>query len=169
MPSAAGVISNAGVGEAIGNMFTGNLDFQRQDYFFNKQIAANNAQAVADRQFTARQNELTRAFNAAEAEKARAFQEEQSKTQYLRAADQLKQLGINPAVLFIFKTMLPNNFVKVDALGTFTTTNFKRFKNFSSLRIHKHLIRNFTSTNKRISITFIRYINRNYFLGIQTH
>lgn len=99
MPSADGVISNAGLGDAIGNAFTGNLDFQRQEYFFNKQIAANNALAAADRDFTARQNELTRAFNAAEAEKARAFQEEQSKTQYLRAADQLKQLGINPAVL----------------------------------------------------------------------
>lgn len=99
MPSAGGVISNAGFGDAIGNAFTGNLDFQRQEYLFDKQIAANNAQAAADRLFTARQNELTRAFNAAEAEKARAFEHEQSKTQYLRAADQLKQLGINPAVL----------------------------------------------------------------------
>lgn len=99
MSSTGGLVSNAGIGDAIGNAFTGNLDFQRQEYFFNKQIAANNALAAQDRQFTARQNELSRAFNAAEAEKARAFQEEQSKTQYLRAADQLKQLGINPAVL----------------------------------------------------------------------
>lgn len=99
MPSVGGVISNAGFGDAIGNAFTGNLDFQRQEYLFDKQIAANNALAAQDRLFTARQNELTRAFNAAEAEKARAFQQEQSKTQYLRAADQLRQLGINPAVL----------------------------------------------------------------------
>lgn len=99
MPSAGGMMSNAGFGSAFHNWFTGNLDFQRQEYLFDKQIAANNAQAVSDRLFTARQNELTRAFNAAEAEKARAFQQEQSKTQYLRAADQLKQLGINPAVL----------------------------------------------------------------------
>lgn len=97
--TAGSALGNAGVGAAFGNMFTGNLDFQRQDYLFDKQVAANNAQAAADRQFTARQNELTRAFNAAEAEKARAFEQEQSKTQYLRAAEQLKQLGINPAVL----------------------------------------------------------------------
>lgn len=106
MPSGSGLISNAGsalgnagADDAIGNAFTGNLDFQRQEYLFDKQVAANNAQAAADREFTARQNELTRAFNAAEAEKARAFSKEQSETQYLRAADQLKKLGINPAVL----------------------------------------------------------------------
>ncbi len=95
----SGDVSNAGVGAGLGNMFTGNLDFQRQEYLFDKQIAANNAQAAADRLFTDQQNSFTRAFNAAEAEKARAFQLAQSKTQYLRAADQLKQLGINPAVL----------------------------------------------------------------------
>ena len=106
MATAGGVISNAGsalgnadLGDAFGNTFTGNLDFQRQEYLFDKQVAANNAAAAADRQFTAQQNELSRAFNAAEAEKARAFQQKQSETQYLRAAEQLKQLGINPAVL----------------------------------------------------------------------
>lgn len=92
-------LSNAGAGAVLGNMFTGNLDFQRQQYLFDKQIAANNATAAADRQFTAEQNALNRAFNASEAQKARDFQNEQSRSQYLRAAEQLKQLGINPAVL----------------------------------------------------------------------
>ena len=92
-------LSNAGAGEAFGNTFTGNLDFQRQQYLFNKQIAANNAAAAADRQFTSEQNALNRAFNAEQTEKLMKFQDEQSRTQYLRAAEQLKQLGINPAVL----------------------------------------------------------------------
>lgn len=103
MPTGIG-FNNAGfgdadLGDAIGNAFTGNLDFHRQEYLFNRQVAANNAAARDDRAFTAQQNELNRAFNAAEAEKARAFSKEQSETQYLRAADQLKKLGINPAVL----------------------------------------------------------------------
>lgn len=81
-------LGNADIGSSLGNLFTGNLDFQRQDYLFDKQVAANNAAAEADR-----------AFNAAEAQKARDWQDQQSRTQYLRAAEQFKQLGINPAVL----------------------------------------------------------------------
>ncbi len=92
-------LSNAGAGAGFGNMFTGNLDFQRQGYLFDKQVAANNAAAVADRSFTAEQNALTRAFNAEWVQKQMNFQDKQSRTQYLRAAAQLRQLGINPAVL----------------------------------------------------------------------
>lgn len=86
-------------GDWINNAFTGNIDFKRQKYLYDKQVAANNATAAADRNFAASQNALTRAFNAAEAQKDRDFQQKQSETQYLRAASQLKQLGINPAVL----------------------------------------------------------------------
>ena len=92
-------LSNAGVGDALGNLFSGNLDFQRQSYFFDKQVAANNASAASDRRFTAEQNALNRAFNAEQVEKQMKFQDEQSRTQYLRAAEQLRRLGINPAVL----------------------------------------------------------------------
>lgn len=86
-------------GDWINNAFTGNIDFKRQQYLYRQQVVANNATAAADRQFAAYQNALTRAFNAAEARKDRDFQQKQSETQYLRAASQLKQLGINPAVL----------------------------------------------------------------------
>ena len=106
MPSGVGFsnvdisgLSNAGVCAGFGNMFTGNLDFQRQNYLFNRQVAANNAAAAADRSFTAGQNALNRAFNAEWAQKQMDFQDKQSRTQYLRAAEQLKELGINPAVL----------------------------------------------------------------------
>lgn len=97
MPTSSGVISNdpraaslsnAGLGEGIGNTFTGNLDFARQLDLFQKQNSFNTAAAAADR-----------AFNAAEAQKARDWQDWQNRTQYLRAAEQFKQLGINPAVL----------------------------------------------------------------------
>jgi phosphoribosylcarboxyaminoimidazole (NCAIR) mutase len=84
MPSGVGFsnvdisgLSNAGVGAGFGNMFTGNLDFQRQNYLFDRQVAANNAAAAADRAFASQQNELTRAFNASEAQKARDFQDRQ--------------------------------------------------------------------------------------------
>lgn len=86
--SGADSLSNAGLGAGIGNSFTGNLDFQRQLALLSKQNYYNVASAQADR-----------AFNAAEAQKAREWQEQQNRTQYLRAAEQFKQLGINPAVL----------------------------------------------------------------------
>lgn len=92
-------LSNAGAGSGWDNMFTGNLDFQRQSYLFNRQVAANNAFAAEDRRFTADQNDMNRAFNAEMMQKQMDFQDKQSRTQYLRAAEQLKQLGINPAVL----------------------------------------------------------------------
>lgn len=92
-------LSNAGAGASLGNVFTGNLDFQRQNYMFDRQVAANNAAAAADRGFTAEQNALNRAFNAEQVDKQIKFQDVQSRSQYLRAAEQLKQLGINPAVL----------------------------------------------------------------------
>ena len=101
-PSSSGISgspSNAGLGAALDNHFTGNLDFYRQTYLFDKQVAANNAAAASDRKFTAEQNALNRAFNAEQVQKLMNFQDEQSRTQYLRAAEQLKQLGINPAVL----------------------------------------------------------------------
>lgn len=86
--SGADALSNAGLGDGIGNSFTGNLDYQRQLALLERQNSYNVASAQADR-----------AFNAAEAQKARDWQEQQNRTQYLRAAEQFRQLGINPAVL----------------------------------------------------------------------
>lgn len=81
-------ISDAGIGAGIDNTFTGNLDFARQLELLERQNSYNTAAAAADR-----------AFNAAEAQKARDWQEKQNRTQYLRAAEQFEKLGINPAVL----------------------------------------------------------------------
>lgn len=93
------VLGNISFLDGVNNAFTGNQDFARQKYFFDQQVAANNATAAADRRFTASQNAATREFNAREAQKARDFEAQQSATQYTRAAAQLRQLGINPAVL----------------------------------------------------------------------
>lgn len=75
-------------GDWINNAFTGNIDFARQAYLTQAQINANNAMQTRD---------ITAA--AAENAKDREFKREQTSTEYLRAADQLRQLGINPAVL----------------------------------------------------------------------
>lgn len=84
--SAAPGISSPG--DWFNNAFTGNIDFARQKYLMDYQLGANTA--MQNRDF---------AFYSAEAKKNRDFQDEQSRTQYLRAADQLRQLGLNPAVL----------------------------------------------------------------------
>lgn len=75
-------------GDWINNAFTGNIDFARQAYLTQAQINANNA--MQSRDF---------AFASAENQKDRDFKKEQTSSEYLRAADQLRQLGINPAIL----------------------------------------------------------------------
>ena len=70
------------------NAFTGNIDFARQKYLMDYQLNANNAMQSRDL-----------AAAASENAKDREFKREQTSTEYLRAADQLRQLGINPAIL----------------------------------------------------------------------
>ena len=84
----SGTSDNPTLGDMVNNAFTGSLDYARQKELMDYQYNLNSAAAAADR-----------AFNAAEAQKNRDYQERLSNTQYLRAAEQLKQLGINPAVL----------------------------------------------------------------------
>lgn len=72
----------------LSNVFTGNTDFARQAYLTQAQINANNA--MQNRDFS---------FYSSEWAKDRDFKKEQTSTEYLRAADQLRQLGINPAIL----------------------------------------------------------------------
>lgn len=73
---------------ALGNKFTGNLDWQRSEY----QRLQNNA-------FNAQQAAIGREFEASEAQKARDWSERMSNSAYQRAAADMKAAGINPAAM----------------------------------------------------------------------
>lgn len=73
---------------ALGNKFTGNLDWQRSEY----QRLQNNA-------YNAQQAAIGRDFEAREAQKARDWSERMSNTAYQRAAADMKAAGINPAAM----------------------------------------------------------------------
>lgn len=73
---------------ALGNKFTGNLDWQRSEY----QRLQNNA-------YNAQQAAIGREFEASEAQKARDWSERMSNTAYQRAAADMKASGINPVAM----------------------------------------------------------------------
>lgn len=78
----------ADVFSAIGNKFTGNLDWQRSEY----QRLQNNA-------YNAQQAAIGRDFESKEAQKDRDWKERMSNTAYQRAAADMKTAGINPVAL----------------------------------------------------------------------
>lgn len=82
----------ASVFDAIGNHFTGNLDYKRQ---------VESAIRAEDR--SAYEAQKARDFSAAEAEKARKWQEEMSNTAYSRAIADLRRNGINPYAIGMFQ------------------------------------------------------------------
>lgn len=77
--------------DAIGNHFTGNLDYKRQIE------SATRAEA-----HSAYEAQKAREFSANEAEKARAWSKRMSDTAYSRAISDLKSAGVNPYAIGMF-------------------------------------------------------------------
>lgn len=78
-------LDNASIWDALGNLFTGNLDYKRQ---------IESAMRAEER--SAYEAQKAREFSAQEAEKNRRWQERMSDSAYSRAIADLKRNGLNP-------------------------------------------------------------------------
>lgn len=85
-----------GIGEGIGNVFTGNLDYEHSKALADHQNQFNALEAQKARQHATDERVAAQLYNTAEAEKARSYNTMMSNTAFQRQVRDMKQAGYNP-------------------------------------------------------------------------
>lgn len=97
-----GTVDDPTFADIVGNMFTGNLDYQRSAALAERAESTSAREAQKARAFSASEAEKARQHSSNEARILREWQQQMSDSAYSRAISDLRKNGINPYAIGSF-------------------------------------------------------------------